>query len=202
MSQAVPHVTSWRGNKSSSWSLMAHLWRSEEADISVSRGHLGTLEGTYSAPPSGPAVVCGCVCTNWPSTYVRTLSIVHTVFVLSVMNPPLHLHSLSHLLLSLTSIPFNPCPPSFPFTLLLPSSSFLSSILLPSPSLCADMRHPLMGAAQRSEQDSTLGERLGSSCVPPSIRDITDNLRARIFSLCSKIGQCVPSAALLPCCPV
>ena len=54
-----------------------------------------------------------------------------------------------------------------------------------------------MGAAQRSEQDFTVGERLGSSCVPPSIRDVTDNLRARIFSLCSKIGQCVPSAALL-----
>ena len=132
MSQAVPHVTSWRGSKSSSWSLMAHLWRSEEADISVSRGHLGTLEGMHSAPPSGPAVVCGCVCTNWPSTYVPCPLCTLRLFCL--MNPPLHLHSLSpHLLLSHTSIPFNPCPPSFPFTLFLPSSSFLSSILLPSP---------------------------------------------------------------------
>lgn len=195
MSQAVPHVTSWRGSKSSSWSLMAHLWRSEEADISVSHGHLGTLEGMYSAPPSGPAVVCGCVCTNWPSIYL--VHCAHIVFVLSVMNSPL---SFAFPFTSPPPLsypyPSNPCPPSLPFPFPPPPS------FLPFPSLHADMRHPLMGAAQRTEQDSTVGERLGSSCVPPSIRDVTDNLRARIFSLCSKIGQCASSAALLPCCPV
>ena len=58
-----------------------------------------------------------------------------------------------------------------------------------------------MGAAQRAEQDSTEGERLGSSYVPPSVKDVTDNLRARIFSLCSKIGLRVPSL-LLSCCAV
>ena len=139
-----------------------------------------------------------CVC----SIYIYTLHTYHCAHcVCCVCN-----ESSSSFAFPLTSPPpisyLYPLQPLSSF-LSLPSSSLLSPFPLPSPPpLHADMRHPLMGAAQRTEHNSTVGERLGSSCVPPSIRDVTDNLRARIFSLCSKIGQCVPSAAVLPCCPV
>ena len=149
-------MTSWRGSKSSSWSLMAHLWRSEEADILVSRGHLGTLEGMHSTPLNGPVVL-----SVHKLTYIHVHSDHVRMYFLFIMNPPP-----SHL------------PPPLP----------------PSPS--ADMRHPLVGAAQRTEQETTEGERLGSSCVPPSVKDVTNNLRARIFSLCSKIGERAPSLLL------
>jgi hypothetical protein len=95
--KAVPHVTSWRGKeKSSTWALMAHLWRAEEEDIMVTRGYMGTI---------------------------------------------------------------------------------------------GDVCQPLVGETQRLE-----GVAGGvviptpSKAIPPSIKDVSDNLRAKVFSLCSKMG--------------
>lgn len=48
--QAIPHVSSWRGSDhTSTWSLLAQLWRAEERDMDVPRGYKDTLAGTPNA---------------------------------------------------------------------------------------------------------------------------------------------------------
>ena len=71
--------------------------------------------------------------------------------------------------------------------------------------LSTDVCQPLAGEAQRLEGvTDQLVIPSPSKVVPPAIKDVSNNLRAKIFSLCSKIGEkfvgirmCIPNLCML-----
>lgn len=113
-------MAAWKGlDYSSSWSLLAHLWREEEKDMEVPRGEKTTLAGTPTSP------------------------LLH------------------------------------PLTCLYYTGSL----------------QPLMG----SQQNASGVPPIPTNCPSAAITDVTENLRAKIYALCCKMGKPRPSTPSLQC---
>lgn len=79
--KAIPHVSSWRGSPSpsaqtSTWALLAQLWRREETEMAVPRAFMATLAGTFQPLMGAEQSACGVppIPSHCPSAAVLDVS--------------------------------------------------------------------------------------------------------------------------------